>query len=1282
MKQAIQPRLTFSTHRFRCRSAATLLSCLIAHISPAAVTTWSGAGGDFNWSTGDNWNIDVPGGNDVVFDLTDAIGTVGPFGDANNIVDADTTVASLKYTALEIDGYHTTEIPTGVTLTVGGGGTSIEVQSPTTGTDDVVYATVLGEGALAVNNGGAMLYVGQGSGTSSSTRRATLDLSGLEEFSGVLGQIVVGRQAITANPNRAQGTLRLARTNQLDLNSAGPGILLGSMASSNGTGTAQLLELGLSNSILSNSGMSIGSRKGNGVLRFNSEMVGLGEGIAVFRDLSGTGRQANWIIGDNSAQTGTSGSLSSGVVDFSLYGEVDALVENIILGRSNTGTASGTALNRGTLTFDSGTIDTNSLTAGIQPNSTDPGNARGTVNVDGTGRLLVNGDLTLGRYFGTSYNSQGIINIGTNAGGGEVEIRGDVLCGSGTGNVINVANGGVLRVGGILGSLESLDDIDLERLNLDNATLAFDLGSAGTPIDARANVLDVTTTGTVNIEISGSNLTPGTVTLIEYGGLGGDGFAAFNLIPTPGLGAFLEDNAGAVDLVITGLTGAKWNGASNGDWDIDGTANWQLIPGNSATTYQENGGIGFRAWFDDSATGTKTVNLTTALSPLEVIVETGGSYTFTGTGGLSGAGGLTKKGSGSLVLGNSGANDFTGNVGIEAGSLQLSGSGDRLPVSAGVTLADSAGTQLDLNGTSQTLASISGGGLSGGNIQLGAGTLTLTGASSYDGVIEGSGSLVKSGTGNLLLTGVNTYGGGTTIEGGRITVTNDVDSGLGSGPVTIGIEGELSLGNGLDTGSIAATTIANDGLVIVNRLDDIILETAISGSGGLNKNGEGALLIESAQTYGGLTVVNDGALQVTHPEALGAATDLAVDGTIVNNSPNARLELSGGITLAEPIRLAQKQNAFDDVPCLMNVDGDNTLSGPLVLTTGGSFWNIWSDAGKLTIAGPVSNIATTNRRLLRFFGDGDGEILSDLADGNGSSTTAIVVNAGGTWRFAGNNTCTGSTTVDSGTLQIDGSHTTSELTVNASGTLSGTGTLGTVIAHGTIAPGSTLDAAEVTLSGTLAIEAAGSSAGRLDVSGTLDLTDSVVSVTGTPTAGTYILASAGTLIGAPVLAAPVPNYELVVDGNMVKLNSLGGLSPYETWSGGAAFEGDDNGDGVSNGLAFMLGAVNKDDNATDRLPTLSQSGGNLTLSFDTLSAADRGTAELMVQYSKDLGITDLWTSHGDAMVPGTAPVSITLGGVNFVTSVNGSLIHVEATIPASAAAPGSKLFGRLKAQNP
>jgi hypothetical protein len=347
-------------------------------IKAIPTTPCGGSTTDTNWSTSTNWDSGLPAGNDVVFAATDATGSTGPLGAANNIVNANTTVTSLKFTNIQ-PGNHTTRIPSGVTLTVNGSGTNIEVQSPTTGTDDVVYATILGDGKLTANNTAATLYVGQGSSSGSTIRRATLDLSGLGEFSATLNQLVIGRQ-LSGEPNRPQGTLKLAHTNALDL-TANPGILLGNISSNNGS---QILELGVSNSIRSNNGMTIGGRKGNGILRFNSGLVGPGEGTATFRNLAGTGRQSNWLIGDNSAQNGGT-NAASGSVDFSVYGEVDALVGTIILGRANgsssaTGTPAPTA---GTLSFDRGTINTNSLTAGIQPNAPVPGSARGTVNVHG-----------------------------------------------------------------------------------------------------------------------------------------------------------------------------------------------------------------------------------------------------------------------------------------------------------------------------------------------------------------------------------------------------------------------------------------------------------------------------------------------------------------------------------------------------------------------------------------------------------------------------------------------------------------------------------------------------------------------------------------------------------------------------------------------------------------------------------------------------------------------------------------------------------------------------------
>jgi hypothetical protein len=133
--------------------------------------------------------------------------------------------------------------------------------------------------------------------------------------------------------------------------------------------------------------------------------------------------------------------------------------------------------------------------------------------------------------------------------------------------------------------------------------------------------------------------------------------------------------------------------------------------------------------------------------------------------------------------------------------------------------------------------------------------------------------------------------------------------------------------------------------------------------------------------------------------------------------------------------------------------------------------------------------------------------------------------------------------------------------------------------------------------------------------------------------------------------------------------------PYTAWSGGAAFDDDANKDGIENGLAFLLGAENVNDEASSLLPVAAQSGGSLTITFSMLDAAARGDAALQVQHSSDLGISDPWSTL--VTVPDTTD---TVDGINFtVTAGTPPLNNVTAIIPASGNAAGGKLFGRLKA---
>ena len=71
----------------------------------------------------------------------------------------------------------------------------------------------------------------------------------------------------------------------------------------------------------------------------------------------------------------------------------------------------------------------------------------------------------------------------------------------------------------------------------------------------------------------------------------------------------------------------------------------------------------------------------------------------------------------------------------------------------------------------------------------------------------------------------------------------------------------------------------------------------------------------------------------------------------------------------------------------------------------------------------------------------------------------------------------------------------------------------------------------------------------------------------------------------------------------------------------AAFEADANGDGIANGLAFLLGAQDANTNASDLLPDWSSSPGRTTLSFRRSDDAD-ATIHSVVEYS---GTLQSWT---------------------------------------------------------
>ena len=224
------------------------------------------------------------------------------------------------------------------------------------------------------------------------------------------------------------------------------------------------------------------------------------------------------------------------------------------------------------------------------------------------------------------------------------------------------------------------------------------------------------------------------------------------------------------------------------------------------------------------------------------VLDTNGNFVTFDTG-LTGSGGLTKKGAGTLTLNV--ANTYTGVTTITPEPWQVESTtalpgynvSSHVVVSSGGTLAVNVGGMGEWEeGDIQTLLSTAT--FSSGSA---LGIDTTDGDFTYDNSITGVLGLKKLGQNTLTLTSsANTYSGGTTISAGTLQVTDDGSNmgSLGSGGVVD--DASLVFADGR-YGSTA--TVAN----------------AISGSGAMTQQGYANTLIltGNSSSYAG-TITLDG----------------------------------------------------------------------------------------------------------------------------------------------------------------------------------------------------------------------------------------------------------------------------------------------------------------------------------------------------------------------------------------------------------------------------------------
>lgn len=326
-------------------------------------------------------------------------------------------------------------------------------------------------------------------------------------------------------------------------------------------------------------------------------------------------------------------------------------------------------------------------------------------------------------------------------------------------------------------------------------------------------------------------------------------------------------------------------------------------------------------------------NVTLGIATLTV-GQNNSSTSYTGV--LSGTGGLTKVGTGTLTLGR--VATYTGATAINGGTFTL-GVANALAAGAAVTVG--TGATLNLANFALTIASLAG----AGNVTLGSATLTVDGTAntSYTGVISGTGGLTKAGTSTLTLSGLNTYVGATTINGGTLTagLANALPT---ASAVTVAGGATLSLNNfNLQTGSLAGAGIVDLGsaTLTVGTAASTTFSGTIRGTGGLTKAGTGTLTVSGFNIYLGATTVNAGTLALGGGSALpnGTAVTIATGATLNlagNSATIGSLSGAGNLTLGAATLNVGGNNASSTFTGVISGTGGLAKAGSGTLTLGGN----------------------------------------------------------------------------------------------------------------------------------------------------------------------------------------------------------------------------------------------------------------------------------------------------------------------------------------------------------
>jgi autotransporter-associated beta strand protein len=421
----------------------------------------------------------------------------------------------------------------------------------------------------------------------------------------------------------------------------------------------------------------------------------------------------------------------------------------------------------------------------------------------------------------------------------------------------------------------------------------------------------------------------------------------------------------------------------------------------STSTITNNGTLAFNR----TGTATQGTDFAAGITGSGALTTSGsGTLILSGTNGYTGA---TSISNGELRLTSATAINGTSGITVNSGRLSLDGGitvGSGKSITVNGTGANFFGALQGNSGTNEWLGDVVVGSTSGTRIGVNSGSLKISGAISGSTAVNGVTLRPNTGT-TLELSGANTYLGDTTI----VSNTGEVRLSGGANRLPTGtklvfggsaVSGILNLngqnqeiaGLSVSSGTTNEIKSATAATLTVNTAagSPSTYSGIITGSTALTKTGAETLTLTNTSTYTGATTVSAGTLIVNGNISTSTLTTVNGTGTIGGSGTTGALSIAAGGT-----------HNPGNSPGIMNT-GDYTMAGTLNIEAIGKTPGI-TGHDQVNVTGTVNlsgNLATAFTAGTYVNGDLLFILLNDAADAitgtfSGLAQGAVVTTYGG-----------------------------------------------------------------------------------------------------------------------------------------------------------------------------------------------------------------------------------------------------------------------------------------------